>query len=123
MIRRPPRSTRTDTLFPYTTLFRSTTGRARNDTLVVGGAAIGQHTASRDAARPYREAPGNHFGDETGGGKRERASCTLFARIPPPEDICGRCHPRRDGERRSHAKHRNSDITGGPEREIGRAHV
>src|SRR3546814_19193924 len=29
MIRRPPRSTRTDTLFPYTTLFRSATGRAR----------------------------------------------------------------------------------------------
>src|SRR3546814_5438283 len=34
MIRRPPRSTRTDTLFPYTTLFRSHRtlglGRARN---------------------------------------------------------------------------------------------
>src|SRR3546814_3094322 len=29
MIRRPPRSTRTDTLFPYTTLFRS----LRNETL------------------------------------------------------------------------------------------
>src|SRR3546814_14717677 len=33
MIRRPPRSTRTDTLFPYTTLFRSpprsSTGRSR----------------------------------------------------------------------------------------------
>src|SRR3546814_18568481 len=27
MIRRPPRSTRTDTLFPYTTLFRSNTIR------------------------------------------------------------------------------------------------
>src|SRR3546814_2616407 len=26
MIRRPPRSTRTDTLFPYTTLFRSVNG-------------------------------------------------------------------------------------------------
>src|SRR3546814_3880944 len=26
MIRRPPRSTRTDTLYPYTTLFRSHTG-------------------------------------------------------------------------------------------------
>src|SRR3546814_19233678 len=26
MIRRPPRSTRTDTLFPYTTLFRSSPG-------------------------------------------------------------------------------------------------
>src|SRR3546814_2292005 len=28
MIRRPPRSTRTDTLFPYTTLFRSAEKRA-----------------------------------------------------------------------------------------------
>src|SRR3546814_16342174 len=28
MIRRPPRSTRTDTLFPYTTLFRSHRGRS-----------------------------------------------------------------------------------------------
>src|SRR3546814_20832981 len=28
MIRRPPRSTRTDTLFPYTTLFRSATASA-----------------------------------------------------------------------------------------------
>src|SRR3546814_14537148 len=28
MIRRPPRSTRTDTLFPYTTLFRSENARA-----------------------------------------------------------------------------------------------
>src|SRR3546814_20612748 len=27
MIRRPPRSTRTDTLFPYTTLFRSGAGQ------------------------------------------------------------------------------------------------
>src|SRR3546814_7789461 len=29
MIRRPPRSTRTDTLFPYTTLFRSRHNRPR----------------------------------------------------------------------------------------------
>src|SRR3546814_2230918 len=29
MIRRPPRSTRTDTLFPYTTLFRSLPGDAQ----------------------------------------------------------------------------------------------
>src|SRR3546814_3788596 len=29
MIRRPPRSTRTDTLFPYTTLFRSVTSSRR----------------------------------------------------------------------------------------------
>src|SRR3546814_8185916 len=30
MIRRPPRSTRTDTLFPYTTLFRSPHDRRRS---------------------------------------------------------------------------------------------
>src|SRR3546814_10225725 len=30
MIRRPPRSTRTDTLFPYTTLFRSLPGAGRD---------------------------------------------------------------------------------------------
>src|SRR3546814_21141749 len=29
MIRRPPRSTRTDTLFPYTTLFRSGVGLSK----------------------------------------------------------------------------------------------
>src|SRR3546814_11418410 len=33
MIRRPPRATRTDTLFPYTTLFRSE--EARNDILLI----------------------------------------------------------------------------------------
>src|SRR3546814_17352673 len=31
MIRRPPRSTRTDTLFPYTTLFRTVSGSATRD--------------------------------------------------------------------------------------------
>src|SRR3546814_4393058 len=33
MIRRPPRSTRTDTLFPYTTLFRSAVDYARRNGL------------------------------------------------------------------------------------------
>src|SRR3546814_18635014 len=37
MIRRPPRSTRTDTLFPYTTLFRS----AGLDAAVDEGLAVG----------------------------------------------------------------------------------
>src|SRR3546814_12786626 len=38
MIRRPPRSTRTDTLFPYTTLFRSQAGidRRRERRIVEG---------------------------------------------------------------------------------------
>src|SRR3546814_12661079 len=37
MIRRPPRSTRTDTLFPYTTLFRSFHA-AKNDPKMEGAA-------------------------------------------------------------------------------------
>src|SRR3546814_14572962 len=37
MIRRPPRSTRTDTLFPYTTLFRSAKVRQPAGHVTVGG--------------------------------------------------------------------------------------
>src|SRR3546814_18287440 len=44
MIRRPPRSTRTDTLFPYTTLFRSATGARRQ----------GEPCPSPRPARPLR---------------------------------------------------------------------
>src|SRR3546814_6609958 len=39
MIRRPPRSTRTDTPFPYTTLFRSAENRPQACRLVFQGAA------------------------------------------------------------------------------------
>src|SRR3546814_2441109 len=45
MIRRPPRSTRTDTLFPYTTLFRS--ARAADTILVQLRRARGQPAAHR----------------------------------------------------------------------------
>src|SRR3546814_16785699 len=54
MIRRPPRSTRTDTLFPYTTLFRAD----GLDVAVVGAAAaaqdvdLGQATAQRAILLP-----------------------------------------------------------------------
>src|SRR3546814_18822761 len=42
MIRRPPRSTRTDTLFPYTTLFRSLDRRGSVMAESAAGAAIGE---------------------------------------------------------------------------------
>src|SRR3546814_17924060 len=35
MIRRPPRSTRTDTLFPYTTLFRSKSGQHLDADIII----------------------------------------------------------------------------------------
>src|SRR3546814_7502245 len=45
MIRRPPRSTRTDTLFPYTTLFRSQDAAGLGD-----GATAHDHAARRERA-------------------------------------------------------------------------
>src|SRR3546814_3857956 len=48
MIRRPPRSTRTDTLFPYTTLFRSVYGQKLRRRLLE--AARGKSTRDRLAA-------------------------------------------------------------------------
>src|SRR3546814_10843104 len=48
MIRRPPRSTRTDTLFPYTTLFRSS--HAIQSKLLIGGYFTDLQAAWRPAA-------------------------------------------------------------------------
>src|SRR3546814_14044570 len=52
MIRRPPRSTRTDTLFPYTTLFRS---RDRIGADILAFAPIFDADRGRDWPRPGRE--------------------------------------------------------------------
>src|SRR3546814_13593575 len=51
MIRLPPRSTRTDTLFPYTTLFRSSDGER--------DMAVADH---RDAGRTQRRAQRGEIG-------------------------------------------------------------
>src|SRR3546814_4111715 len=52
MIRRPPRSTRTDTLFPYTTLFRSFP-QAEPDSAKVTASARSQ-VKPKDAAAPFQ---------------------------------------------------------------------
>src|SRR3546814_6825857 len=54
MLRRPPRSTRTDTLFPYTTLCRS----AELDPVLHGGSGPGDRPggALRGPVRPARDA-------------------------------------------------------------------
>src|SRR3546814_3172284 len=62
MIRRPPRSTRTDTLFPYTTLFRSVSGSSR-----------ARRTSSRPSLPPALMA-----------GKRQRPSGERSAPSPGP---------------------------------------
>src|SRR3546814_4516502 len=55
MIRRPPRSTRTDTLFPYTTLFRSGFGAVKGlalATVLFMGATLLYDIGYGNAARP-----------------------------------------------------------------------
>src|SRR3546814_4646323 len=75
MIPRPPRSTRTDTLFPYTTLFRSQDGRLSD--------------------RPQRVFPGR----DLQGDDRQRDACITQwhgrcagcgARLPVPDSEVGR---------------------------------
>src|SRR3546814_12307028 len=66
MIRRPPRSTRTDTLFPYTTLFRSLDGSQAPRT----GGANGrpQKSEGQVIAEAQRRAGIMAYGGENGGG-------------------------------------------------------
>src|SRR3546814_9326806 len=54
MIRRPPRSTSTDTLFPYTTLFRSRAHRARRRTVQRSGCVdrLARGRPRKSGARP-----------------------------------------------------------------------
>src|SRR3546814_16021630 len=54
MIRRPPRSTRTDTLFPYTTLFRSCLAEdVERDAAVGAGGCIAAHRGARNRVRNH----------------------------------------------------------------------
>src|SRR3546814_17102546 len=56
IIRRPPRSTRTDTLFPYTTLFRSQIGDAEHG-CAVELPDIGEDLAVTGVEKRQRAAP------------------------------------------------------------------
>src|SRR3546814_3152140 len=67
MIRRPPRSTRTDTLFPYTTLFRS---------LYIADEAFFSGTASE--VTPIREIDRRIIGKGTRGPLTEKLQKAFF---------------------------------------------
>src|SRR3546814_7424467 len=91
MVRRPPRSTRTDTLFPYTTLFRSAArprdvraqrvqlrlaaAPGRRARLRLGGRAAGKDrlagaTGRLIPARPLQEFAGDLAAQRSAGGFR-----------------------------------------------------
>src|SRR3546814_11273672 len=67
MIRRPPKSTRTDTLFPYTTLFRSNGTRliAAGHRSDIGARFAGKPRAPREPSR-ISTRPGIIGTEETG---------------------------------------------------------
>src|SRR3546814_3202897 len=71
MIRRPPRSTRTDTLFPYTTLFRSVDGRGQRHRPRHGLAAGPTRLALR-AGGPQCGSAGGLAGGAARGGIERR---------------------------------------------------
>src|SRR3546814_11402429 len=70
MIRQPPRSTRTDTLFPYTTLFRSCQVAAKSRALTRRCAPPSPAAQERGCVRGYRENV--HPGFSPSPAKRER---------------------------------------------------
>src|SRR3546814_13944943 len=74
MIRRPPRSTRTDTLFPYTTLFRSVgAGSGHAQQHAVHHARQPVAHAAHDRRRP-RQHPGHRHPDAGAVGGAELRS-------------------------------------------------
>src|SRR3546814_9042320 len=73
MIRRPPRSTRTDTLFPYTTLFRSLR-RERHEMLAVMVAEI------------LRAGGGENGIGQVAAGARRRGRAVELGRTPRRAD-------------------------------------
>src|SRR3546814_9691632 len=112
MIRRPPRSTRTDTLFPYTTLFRSTREKAlllrigpecrddRADHIDVERRAFGgmreRHLLLEDIALRGRPALAAIVDRPVGGRPAARiedalpASNVLFAKVEPINHFAAR---------------------------------
>src|SRR3546814_11551624 len=105
MIRRPPRSTRTDTLFPYTTLFRSAMW---NNGI---GDQIRSFSSNSQRFRPITVQSGEDF--------TSTAMITVLAQINTLPGT--QCQPsRRDRQTKLTPQHAGLEVR---REEIGRAHV
>src|SRR3546814_10718812 len=103
MIRRPPRSTRTDTLFPYTTLFRSWNQSLR---LVLTNAG-GDKAMSLDVFRLMQATDALRNRNEVAAYSALAAEAAL-----PGEAVAAIAAAKRAGI-----------VTAGDSQQIGRAHV
>src|SRR3546814_10816699 len=77
MIRRPPRSTRTDTLFPYTTLFRSHSCQGAGCTLILLISRVGLSPAGR----PVPDTHGNRGRTNQGRSEEHTSELQSLMRI------------------------------------------
>src|SRR3546814_11491933 len=110
MIRRPPRSTRTDTLFPYTTLFRSACAyRARDVATRRRSAARAPHAwpqVPNDARFAWKQSSWLPTGSPVD---------TQRVQMTPPKtvDFDGSCHLRHDrGDARMDTEDREAGSAG-----------
>src|SRR3546814_13437291 len=104
MIRRPPRSTRTDTLFPYTTLFRSDQLRQDDGAGHVGDQAPPSLEHGELGVRRHDQDVGAHGDLETGteGGTVERGALRDGELWPHPgRPLPEVAHPVAGAQRRS----------------------
>src|SRR3546814_2799426 len=109
MIRRPPRSTRTDTLFPYTTLFRSQGKRAlrageviRSEPVFAHDNRVGGNAADLldEACEVERDLRIARLPIGSGGGDRLRFA-ELVDFDPPGDDAPARTLPDAPGSQRA----------------------
>src|SRR3546814_8905952 len=140
MIRRPPRSTRTDTLFPYTTLFRSlvicqvqsvadakAAVSAGADIIVAQGTEAGGHGASR-ATLPLVPAVVDALAIAVpvvaaGGIADGRGLAAALALGAEGVLIGTRFYAAEESLAHEHAKRRVVEAKGDETLKIGRAHV
>src|SRR3546814_21202686 len=85
MIRRPPRSTRTDTLFPYTTLFRSVHWLQHGLERMV---RLDRHDRESDVFRGERRAVMEHGGLDQLEGDRLAVGRHQIGRASCRERVC-----------------------------------
>src|SRR3546814_13216411 len=103
MILRPPRSTRTDTLFPYTTLFRSVRIEGQAE-IIVG--------AEQDDAPTVDDTFGRRFNTIEADGKRiMRAAAEALIRMPEMIKLVENAHARSALPKRSTTCTRSSTVT------------
>src|SRR3546814_18638280 len=97
MIRRPPRSTRTDTLFPYTTLFRSLLDRHAD---ILEEHLVHLMLAAERDDRPYRDAGRFHVDQQEGDALLRLCLLVGADEEETPIGVLRHRRPRRSAERR-----------------------